>query len=128
MWSTTLLPFLSVRCLTGLVVLFDCFFNFVVVGVPCSLIFWHFWLFIDFRLAVILPLVVGGSEGFLPTPPSRLEPLGSGKGGTEKTRHAPGETGDRGFGERTEGVAARILPQIILIQNLSLQNHKHVIL
>ena len=34
--STALLGFLSVRCLTRLVVLFDCFFNFVVVGVPCS--------------------------------------------------------------------------------------------
>ena len=40
----------------------------MVVGVPCSLIFWHFWLFIDFRLVVILLLVVQGSEGFLPTP------------------------------------------------------------
>ena len=29
----------------------------MVVGVPCSLIFWHFCLFIDFRLVVILILV-----------------------------------------------------------------------
>ena len=59
-----------VRCLTGLVVLVGFFFNSLVVGVPCSLIFWRFWLFIDFRLVVILLLVVQGSEWFLPTPPS----------------------------------------------------------
>ena len=41
--------------LTGLV---DSFFNSLVVRVPCSLIFWHFWSFIDFRLVVILFLVV----------------------------------------------------------------------
>ena len=64
---------LSVLSLTSLVVLVDCFFNSLVVGVPCSLIFWHFWLFIDFRLVVILLLVVRGSEGFLPIPPSWLE-------------------------------------------------------
>ena len=45
-------------CCAGLVVLVDFFFNSLVVGVPCSLIFWHFWLFIDFRLVVILLLVV----------------------------------------------------------------------
>ena len=50
-----------------------CFFNSMVVGVPCSLIFWHFWLFIDFSLVVILLLVVRGSERFLPMPPSWLE-------------------------------------------------------
>ena len=50
--------------LTGLIVLIDFFFNSLVVGVSCSLIFWHFWLFIDFRL------VERGSEGFLPMPPS----------------------------------------------------------
>ena len=55
-----------------LVVLVDFFFNALVVRVPCSLIFWHFWLFIDFRLVVIL-LVVQGSKGFLPTPPSWQE-------------------------------------------------------
>ena len=59
-----------VRCLTDLVILFDCFFNSMVVGVPRSLLFWHFWLFIDFRLIVILLLVVRGSEAFLSTPPS----------------------------------------------------------
>ena len=46
------------------------FFNSLVVRVPCSLIFWCFWLFIDFRLVGVLLLVVQGSEGFLPTPPS----------------------------------------------------------
>ena len=53
---------------TSLVVLFDFFFNSLVVRAPCSLIFWHFWLFIDFGLVVILLLVVQGSSGFLPTP------------------------------------------------------------
>ena len=69
-WSAASPWFLSVPCLTSLVVLFDYFFNSVVVKVPCSLIFWQFWLFIDFRLVVILLLVVGGREGFLPMPPS----------------------------------------------------------
>ena len=46
-----------------------CFFNPLVVRVLCSLIFWHFWLFIVFRLVVIL-LVVQGSKAFLPTSPS----------------------------------------------------------
>ena len=63
---------LEVCCLTGLVVLADFFFNSLVVRVPNNLIFWHFWLFIDFRL-VFIHLVVQGSEGFLPTPPSWLE-------------------------------------------------------
>ena len=44
--------------LTGLVVLVDFSFNSLVVRVPCSLIVWHFWLFIDFILVVILLLVV----------------------------------------------------------------------
>ena len=57
---------------TGLVGLVDCFFNSLMVGVPCSLIFWHFWWFIVFRLVVILLLVVRG-ERFLPMPPSWLD-------------------------------------------------------
>ena len=69
-WSAASLWFLSICSLTSLVVLVDCFFNSVVVRVPCSLIFWHFWLFIDFRLFVILLLVFQGREGLLPTPPS----------------------------------------------------------
>ena len=56
--------------------LFECFFNFLVVGFLCSLIFWHFWLFIVFKLVVILVFVVQGSEAFLPTPPSWQEPSG----------------------------------------------------
>ena len=36
----------------------------MVVGVPCNLIFWHFWLFIDFRLVVTLLLVVKEVKGF----------------------------------------------------------------
>ena len=55
------LPGHTVCLLTGLVVLIDFFFNSVIVRVPCSLIFWGFWLFIDFRLVVILLLVVRGS-------------------------------------------------------------------
>ena len=62
------------RVLTGLVVLVDFFFNSLADGVPCSLIFWHFWLFLDFKLVIILLLVVRGSEGFLPVPLSWLEP------------------------------------------------------
>ena len=46
------------------------FLTSVVVGVPCSLIFWHFWLFIDFRLVVILLLAAQGEERFMPMPPS----------------------------------------------------------
>ena len=56
--------------LTSLIVLVDFFFNYLLVRVPSSLIFWCFWLFIDFRLVVILLLVVRGSKGFLPTSPS----------------------------------------------------------
>ena len=59
--------------LTGLVGLVEGFFISLVVGVPCSLIFWHFSLFIDFRLVVILLLVVQGSKGFLSMPSSWLE-------------------------------------------------------
>ena len=62
-----------VHCLTGLVILVDLFFNSLVVGVPCSFIFWLFWLFIGFRLVVILLLVVQGSEGFLPMPPHLVQ-------------------------------------------------------
>ena len=50
-----------------------CFFNSLVVGLPCSLAFWHFWLFIVFKLVVILLLVVQGSKALLPMPPSWLE-------------------------------------------------------
>ena len=48
-------------------------FNTLVVGVPCSLIFWQFWLFIVFKLVVVFLLVVQGTEVFLPTPSSWLE-------------------------------------------------------
>ena len=53
----------------------ECFFNSSVVGVPCSLIFWQFWLFFLFKLVVIHLLVVWGSKAFVPTPPSWLELL-----------------------------------------------------
>ena len=48
----------------------ECFFNSLVVGVPCSLIFWQFWLFIVLKWDVILHLDVQGSEAFLRMPPS----------------------------------------------------------
>ena len=51
----------------------ECFFNSLVVRVPCSLIFWHFWLFIVFRFVVLLLLIVQESKAFLPTPPSQPE-------------------------------------------------------
>ena len=46
------------------------FFNFLAVGLPCSLFFWQYWLFFVFKLVVILLLVVQGREMFLPMPPS----------------------------------------------------------
>ena len=76
-WSAASPWFLSVPCLTSLVVLFDYFFNSMVVGVPCSLIFWYFWLFMDFILVVILLLVVCRSKGFIPMLPSWPELLWS---------------------------------------------------
>ena len=48
----------------------ECFFNSLFVGVPCSLIFWHFWLFIVFRLVVVFLLLVRENEGLLPLLPS----------------------------------------------------------
>ena len=45
------------------------FFNFLVVGLPYSLIFWQFWLFFVFKFVVLL-LVVRGGTVCLPTPPS----------------------------------------------------------
>ena len=56
----------SLQVLTGLVFLFDCFFNSLGVGAPCSLIFWHFWLFIDFRLVVTLFWLCEEAKGFSP--------------------------------------------------------------
>ena len=49
------------------------FFNSLFVRLPCSLVFWQFWLFFIFKLVVILLLVVRGSKAYLPTPPSCLE-------------------------------------------------------
>ena len=46
------------------------FFNSLVIGLPYSLLFWQFSLFLFFKLVVILLLVVWGSEAYLPTPPS----------------------------------------------------------
>ena len=52
----------------------ECFFKSLAVGVPCSLLFWQFLLFIVFKLVVILLLVVRWSEVFLPTLPFWLKP------------------------------------------------------
>ena len=60
----------KVRCLTSLVVLVDFFFNSWLSKFHAVWFFWSFWLFIDFRLVVILLLVVRRSEGSLPTSPS----------------------------------------------------------
>ena len=46
------------------------FFNFLVVGLPYSSIFWKFWLFFVFKFVVVLLLVVQGGTVCLPTPPS----------------------------------------------------------
>ena len=51
----------------------ECFFNSLVVGDPCSLNFWQFWLFIVFKLVVILRLVVGGGDAFLHMSPILAE-------------------------------------------------------
>ena len=51
----------------------ECSFNSLVVRLPCSFIFGQFWLFIVFKLVVMLFLVVRGSETFLLMPPSWLE-------------------------------------------------------
>ena len=53
----------------------ECFFISLIVKVPCSLIFWQFWLFTVFKFVVILLLVVQGIEAFLPMPISWLELL-----------------------------------------------------
>ncbi|KAF6104290.1 hypothetical protein HJG60_011268 [Phyllostomus discolor] len=69
-------PDLSVHRLTSLVVLID-FFSLIpwLSESHAVFFFWYFWLFIDFRLVVILLLVVQGSKGFLPIPPSWLVPI-----------------------------------------------------
>ena len=46
------------------------FFNSLVVRLPCSLIFWHFWLFFVFKFVVVLLVVVRGGKAYLPMPPS----------------------------------------------------------
>ena len=49
------------------------FFNSLVVGLPCSLIFWKFWLFFVFKFVVVLLLFVQVGKMYLPMPPSWLE-------------------------------------------------------
>ena len=46
------------------------FFNFSVVKLQYSSIFWQFWLFFVFKLFVVLLLVVWGGKVYLPMPPS----------------------------------------------------------
>ena len=76
-WSAALLRFLY----TWLPIsapptsLDECFFNSLVPRLPCSLIFWQFWLFIYFKLVVILLLIVQGIKAFVPKPASWLELL-----------------------------------------------------
>ena len=56
-------------CLRPPTSLDECFFfNSLVVGLPCSLIFWQFWLFSVFKFVVVLLLVVQGGTVYLPTP------------------------------------------------------------
>ena len=56
---------------TGLV---ECFFyNFLVVRLPYSSLFWQFWLFFVFKFVVVLLLVVGGGKVYLPMPPPQPE-------------------------------------------------------
>ena len=49
------------------------FFKSLVVRLPCSLIFWQFWLVFVFKLVIVILLVVPGSKVYLPMPPSWLE-------------------------------------------------------
>ena len=46
------------------------FFNSLVVGLPCSSIFYQFWLFFVFKFIVVVFLVMQGDTACLPTPPS----------------------------------------------------------
>ena len=50
----------------------ECFFNFLVLRHPYSVIFWQFWLSFVFKFVVLL-LVVWGGTVYLPMPPSWLE-------------------------------------------------------
>ena len=54
-WSFALLYILSTRLPVSVpsTSLDECFFNFLVVGVPCSLVFWQFWFLFVFKLVVI---------------------------------------------------------------------------
>ena len=51
------------------------FFNYLVVRLPYSWIFWQFLLFLVFKFVVVLLLVVQGGKVYLPTPPSWPEVL-----------------------------------------------------
>ena len=76
------LPWSSSLCLPGVfstwlpvstppAVLDECFFfNFWVVRLPYSSIFWLFWLFLVFKLVFVLLLVVREGTVCLPMPPS----------------------------------------------------------
>ena len=49
------------------------FLNSLIVGLPYTLIFWQFWLFIVFKFVDILLLLIQGGKVYLPMPPSCLE-------------------------------------------------------
>ena len=49
------------------------FFSSLVLGLPYSSDFWHFWLFFVFKLVVIFRLVMQGCKAYLPIPPSWSE-------------------------------------------------------
>ena len=51
------------------------FFHALAVGLPYSSIFWQFWLFFVFKLAVFLLFVVRGGTVYLTTPPSWLKSM-----------------------------------------------------
>ena len=78
-WLPVSFPSLLVPCTFSFISLFIAFtsssiffFNSLVVGLPYSLVFWQFWLFVVFKFVVLL-LVVRGGKVCLPMPPSWLE-------------------------------------------------------
>ena len=45
-----------------------CFFNSLIVRLPYSSIFCHFWLFFIFKFVIVVLLIVGGGKVYLPMP------------------------------------------------------------
>ena len=107
LWAAHLCPFYPPTSLGKY------FLNALVIRVPCSLLFWHFWLFIVFRLIVSFFWLCEEAKCFYlclhlgrnPIKWILISPTEAGalaKAGAEWA-------GDRSFGERAERVAARIL-------------------